>query len=541
MIWVIIILILSGYTASEEINLQWTEGVSGKLQRGEVITYRGYSVEVVVFPPPVESDKYKDIPAEPVNPYAGFNISKDGIFIDTIILGLAESYITPDNELKITVKELPSSNSREWLFESYEPWVKVELNPRGIPKLEISIHTEQDRYISSSTDIVATVKLENKGSADAYNVDMEIDTGLSLKRGRLKYHYETVKKGEIITQTITFATPILSQQTRFKIFANATGYDVKDVSYYANTSIDVLITPEPKKSLSISKSTIGKMYLKDYAIVSLYVKNNGIHDLKNVSITDYIPKSFKLLGNHSLHWVVDIPANGEWENRYLIKPVEPNRHGIILPSATAEFRIDNEFYSIQSNQPEIVVYGPRIIITKQTDVSVISPGDTVTVMITAENIGSTPTRVIIKDFLPKSASIILGNTQYETFLEANKKVSFSYTLRIDSKTPVRLPRAIAEYFELGNKGQKISTTSNEIEIKIRLPTQISHVPIKPSPTPVVTPVIPEPVSPPEPDSTDLNQNLEQPQHHIFFLEYLLRCNDNTMLSACNFLRNQSRK
>ncbi len=543
----IALLLFLGYVAvSEEANLQWAEGVSAKLHRGESLTYKGYEVKAVVFPPPVESDKYKEVPAEPVNPYAGLNISKDGVFIGTVILGTAESYITPDNEMRITVKELPTSNAKEWLYESYDPWVVVEMTPRGIPKLEISLDTDKDKYLSSSAqDIVATVKLENKGSANAYDIDMEINTGLSLKKGSLRYHYEEIKTGESITETITFSLPLLREQKRFEIFANATGYDIKHTLYSTNVSVSVLVAPEPQKSLSIRKSVTRKIYLKDYALVSLYVKNNGIYDLKNVSIRDHIPKSFKLLGNRSLHWVVDIPANGEWEERYLIKPVQPNRNGIILPSATAEFRINSEFYSIQSNQPEIIVYGPKIVLTKHTDVTMVNPGGKVTVTVTAENIGSTPTRVIIRDSLPYGVNVINGNTEYETFLEANKKVSFSYTIRISK--PVRLPPATAEYFELGNKGKKLSINSQEVEIRIRAPAPTPrHMKSPPAPSPTPSPAIvvtPTPEITPHPESksnsANLTHNVKQSRHHVFFMEYILRCNDNNVkatLSVCNFFR-----
>ncbi|MDO9096814.1 MAG: hypothetical protein Q7U60_01650, partial [Candidatus Methanoperedens sp.] len=321
---IIIFIVLFGTTGIAQIEgsqLQWTAGVSGKLMRGEALTYKGYSVEVIAFPAPVESSKYKPEPEEPVTPFVGLNISKNGKFISSFALGLAESYIVPDGELKVTAKELPAQNAREWIFESYAPWAIIELNPRGTPRLGVSIQTDKDKYTSSyTTDIVTTVTLENTGSADAVNVDMAVLTELPIKRGNLKHHYNKIKPGESITEILTFSSPILTEQKIQVISANVSGYDVMDIPYTAKFSKSVSIAAEVPVSLVIRKSTVDKMYLKDYTIVSLSVKNNGRYDAKNVNITDYLPESFRLLGSQSLNWRVDLPAGGEWDYRYTIRP-----------------------------------------------------------------------------------------------------------------------------------------------------------------------------------------------------------------------------
>ena len=530
----------------ESSQLQWTQGVSGKLVRGEVLTYKGYSVEAIAFPAPVESAKYTAEPEEPVEPFVGLNISKDGRFISTVALRLAESYIVPDGELKVTANEFPAKNAKEWIFESYAPWTVIGLNPRGNPRLGVSIQTDKDKYVSSyTTEVVATVKLENTGSADAVNVDMVIDTELPINRGSLKYHYNRIKLGESVTETITFASPILIEQKAFSISANVTGHDVMNIPHTAKFTKSISMAAELPVMLSVRKSTVDKMYLKDYTIVSLSVKNNGRLDAKSVDITDSLPGGFRLLGNQSLHWVVDIPVNEEWEYRYLVRPIEANKEGAVFPAATAEFTVRNEFYSIRSNQPKIVVYGPKIVLKKQTDVSEFNPGDTVTVTVVAENTGSTPTRVTIVDTLSDKVVLVSGSTTSEGFLEATRKMSFSYTLRIDSTETITLPAANAEYFELGSKGRKLSTNSQEVEIQLKSAkkTPVATPPTTPTPVPNVT--LPEKTPTPTPQiitptpvptvgvlpaiSSEIN---------AFFLNTILGCN-NTNISgfirtACNF-------
>ncbi len=563
LIWGIIIFIVlfgtTGIAQLEGLQLQWTGGVSGKLLRGEVLTYKGYSVEVMAFPAPVESSKYKPEPEEPVTPFVELNISKNGKFINKFVLGLSESYVVPDGELKVTAKELPAQNAREWLFESYAPWAIIELNPRGTPGLGVSVQTDKDKYTSSyTTDIVTTVIIENTGSADAVNVDLAILTELPIKRGSLKYHYDRIKIGESITESLTFTTPILTEQKTRTISANVSGYDVMETLYTAKSSKSISIAAEVPVSLVIRKSTVDKMYLKDYTIVSLSVKNNGRYDATNVNITDYLPESFRLLGSRSLNWVVDIPVGGEWDYRYTIRPAKANKEGVVFPAATAEFTFRNEFYSLRSNQPRIIVYGPEIILTKQTDVSEVNPGDTVTVSVVAENRGSTPTRVSIMDTLPDKVTLISGSTVKEDFLEATMKMGFNYTLRVDSNEQITLPPATAEFFELGSKGRRISTNSQEVELHIKslkktptptpsittpvptitVPTE-SPVPtsnittVKPTPVPAVTPAVVKPVKIPD----ELFREAEN-----FFLNTILACNDtnisrfNVTRSACDFFK-----
>lgn len=551
MLGFIIALILSGVSFAQAFDasrLQWTQGISGKLLRGEALTYRGYSVEAAAFPAPVESQKYKAEPEEPVEPFVGLNLSKDGRFISAAALRLEESYITPDGELKVTAKELPDKSAREWLFESYAPWAIIELNPRGTPRLAVSIQTDKDEYISSpATGIVAIVKLENTGSADAVNIDFVIETGLPIKNGRSKYHYDLIKTGEAVTETITFHVPLLAEQNTYSISAKVSGYDVKDIPYTANFLKSISIAAEVPASLSIKKSTVDKMYLKDYTIISLYVKNSGRYDAENVNITDTLPGSFILLGNQSLHWVVDIPAGGVWEYRYVVRPQEANKEGIVFPATTAEFTFNNKLYSVRSNQPKIVVYGPKIVLKKQTDVSVVKPGDTVTVTIIAENTESTPTRVTIMDTLPDKVTLVSGSTTFEGFLEATRNVSFKYVLRIDSKEPIILPAATAEYYELGSKGRKIGTKSQELEIQIKsaeipayVPTPqitttptptVTITPTAPPPTPQITTAIPTPVPAVTPPVLEpLNTVYEQLRKAYIFLNSVLFGEPQAILS-----------
>ncbi|KPQ40914.1 MAG: hypothetical protein MPEBLZ_04543, partial [Candidatus Methanoperedens nitroreducens] len=86
--WIIIFAVLLYFVsvAAAYDGLEWENGTSGTLKRNEVISFGDYSVKVTAFSAPVESEKYKNIPIEPVEPFVELNISKNGSFINKTFL-----------------------------------------------------------------------------------------------------------------------------------------------------------------------------------------------------------------------------------------------------------------------------------------------------------------------------------------------------------------------------------------------------------------------------------------------------------------------
>lgn len=498
--FVIASLIISGFVspaiAYDTSTFQWGDGTTGRLARNEELSFNEYTVKVIAFPAPVKSGSL-GTPLESVEPFVGLNISQNGHFLATTMLKLNEYYISPDDEIKITAVSLPSKDAKEWVYETYAPSAEIGIYPRGIPSIEVQVQTNYNEYVSlSNTEITASVTLRNTGSADLLNSNLEVRTSLPLKRGVLKNYYETIKRGESVTNSIVFAAPTVTELNNYVISANITGYDVKDIFYTAESSKTIAIAPQPDQIPTIRKSVNSKIYLEEYAMVSISFKNTE-YELKNVTVTDSLGAGFELLSNNTLQWKFTIPPMGEWDTRYLIRPTEANKDGTVLPAANAEFRTLKEYYTIQSNQPSIVVHGPKISLTKQVDVSSIDIGDTVTVTVSAENVGSTPTKVLIQDQLPTDCILISGSTGYEDFLEAGKTARFSYSLTINAEPPVKLPSATAEYNLLDAKSGTMTATSNEVELSKKVQVTEQANPETPNPIFEITEIEPTPVPTPE--------------------------------------------
>ncbi|HLB71481.1 MAG TPA: hypothetical protein VJJ51_10610 [Candidatus Methanoperedens sp.] len=536
-------------SAVDYTQIQWGSGISTTLHFGESIAYNGYSVEAITFAGPVVSDKYSGSPEDPVLGFVGLNISKNGVLINTTVLQQGDSYFTPAGDLKVTAKELPSKYSQDWVFEKYAPWVVLTLNSRGIPDLEVSINTASDEYLPMpGGEIHATIKIRNKGSADLVNVNLNLETLLQVKRGSLKNYYERIAKGESVESDVALMIPNSQEKKSYSIGANVSGSDTLGVSYSARALKKISIIPEPVPIPKLRKSTNTKIYSKDLAIVSLSLKNNAKYDLENVTISDYLPETFAVTGNNSLKWVVNIPAFGEWDIHYLVKASKPYINGILLPAASAEFNMQNEYYIISSDQPEIYVNGPEIRLNKYTDVDRINPGDPITVTVSAENIGNSPSKVNIIDQLPGNAIVLSGSTTHEEYLFANKEISFSYTFKTESTQSFKLPPPIAEYYELGVTGNKIKTVGNELEITIGSSeidaANEAGTEITPDMTEIETPLPAESENPTDKKMSESSNHTEPYKEVNALLKMMLGCEDNsTKMSrpysayiACYFIK-----
>jgi len=101
------------------------------------------------------------------------------------------------------------------------------LNPRGRPKPEILIESEDEVVSAPNTELVVKVTLKNTGSADLTNVNIDIGTQLPVLNGDLNFYYDTLKNGREISQTITFSTPLVMDLKKYDIYVNASGTDIK--------------------------------------------------------------------------------------------------------------------------------------------------------------------------------------------------------------------------------------------------------------------------------------------------------------------------
>lgn len=204
-------------------------------------------------------------------------------------------------------------------------------------------------------------------------------------------------------------------------------------------------------------------------------------------------------------------AGEEWSTTYSIKALETSLYGFSIPTATAQFTFNNQPYTVYSEINTVVVYGPKIVMEKSVDKSVVNIGEDVTVTVSITNVGDIVTNAAVNDSLPEGVSLVYGTTSLaSTSLELNTPKIFSYTMRMNKEGEIKLPPAVANYTSFAYSGTTRSVLSSESPvITVINPSKITSTPteiptlVPTQITPKETIATPSPTNTPEPTPTPI--------------------------------------
>lgn len=506
-------------------DIQWGTNVSGTLNKGGTLINEDYTVKAVQFPSPVPGKKDINgniVPETNVEPAVLIEIYRNGTLLNTLLMNQqSEPYIDPDYEVKVTATDFPANNAQLWTYEYYSPWATISIQKRGLPKLDVTVTTDKSAYTSyDDTTITATYTVTNSGDARAKNIDFNLNTGeLKLRGGddrQLHQHYYIMEAGTSQSFSVILEVPKLLDQKSYTLSADAKFFDVKDLEYNTtSTSYNTYITVSPKPmegQITISKAVKDRIYLQNPATVSITVGNGGVYEFKNIHVTDSINENFELKSNTSLQWDIPVLKPGEeWSTTYSIKALETSLYGFSIPTATAQFTFNNQPYTVYSEINTVVVYGPKIVMEKSVDKSVVNIGEDVTVTVSITNVGDIVTNAAVNDSLPEGVSLVYGTTSLaSTSLELNTPKIFSYTMRMNKEGEIKLPPAVANYTSFAYSGTTRSVLSSESPvITVINPSKITSTPteiptlVPTQITPKETIATPSPTNTPEPTPTPI--------------------------------------
>lgn len=442
-------------------DIEWAPAVTGTLYKGNSLSNGEYTVKAVELASPVQG--YKNlkgeiVPEVPVEPSVLLDIYKNGVFVREIVLTLQTgAYIDPDYEVMLSATEFTAKNSRDWVYEYYNPWAKISISLRGKPKLELTVKTDKTAYTSNSDQaITATITIKNSGDAFAENVDLNLNIGdLKPRSGdvrELHHYYTRMNKGESLSFDTILIVPNLIDQKSYDLGMNAKYNDLKGIGYNTATSLSITVSPAQNYFI-MSKSVKDRMYLKNSASVMITVSNGGIYDIYNIHINDSMNENFDLKSDNPLQW--DIPLlkpREDWRTTYSIKPLEASLSGFIIPLAVANFTVNNKPYTASSKAITLVVNGPKIILNKTVSKPVINISERVTVTVSLKNVGDIGSRFEVIDTLPDGSNLVEGSTSLTGWLDPNTVQGFSYNISIDEEGKFELPAAILNYTNVEYRG-----------------------------------------------------------------------------------------
>jgi uncharacterized repeat protein (TIGR01451 family) len=510
--FIIIILLFVNITPAASYSpgdIEWDTAATGTLSKGGTLTNGNYTVKAVQFAsavPGVKDINGNIIPETPVDPSVLIEIYKNNVLIkDLVMTTISEPYIDPDYEVKVSTTGFNARNAREWVYEYYNPSASVSIQLRAKPKIEVTVTTDKTTYTSYENQVLtATVTVKNTGKAFAKNVDVKLDTaGLEIRGGgtsQLKQYYYKMDIGTTQSYEVILVVPQLINEKSYPLRADAKGIDAKDLEYKSATGIATLTVSPRQNFFTLSKAVSkDRIYLSNNIVVRITVATSGMFDVYNVHINDRMSDDFKLESNTPFNWTIPLLKPGEeWGTTYSIKSIETNIDGFTLPSASASFTANNKQYSASSASPKVIVNGPKIILNKTVDKSVVNINDDVNVTIIINNKGNIATKAEVKDTYPEGVSLVSGSTSFEgLYLELNTPQTFSYTIRMNTDGNIILPAAVANYTNVEYKGEIWAVLSSE---------RPNITVIDPSKTPAPTP------APGVPDNeTDIPIQTAQPE------------------------------
>lgn len=451
--------------AFSEGDVDWASAISGTLYKGDILTNGDYTVKAKEFSSPVMGKKTIGgdwVPEEDVDPMVIIEIYKKDVLLKEMGMGIGDdAYIDPDYEVRVSITDLPAKNAKDWIYQYYNPWATVNIQLRAVPKLEVTIDTDKTEYTSNGdTEIVVTARVTNTGETFAKEVDLDLDPSVGGLEPRnedndqFHEHYTRLEKGESKSFEVKLLVPNLFEEKTYTLNGTAKGYDIKDLEYNAEKeSTTITILPKPNY-LIIYKSARDNIYLSETDTVWVTVVNGGIYDVYDIKVRDSIDNNFVLENDTSLNWNISTLKPGEdWKMSYDITPINVNIDGFTIPSATVEFTANNKQYTMTSEQPNIIVNGPKIVARKTIDKRNASINEYVVVTVTLNNIGNIATKVDIQDFLPDNVTLISGSTRLNsTYLELRIPQKLTYTIRMDTDKEVILSPARINYTDIIRKG-----------------------------------------------------------------------------------------
>jgi len=293
------------------------------------------------------------------------------------------------------------------------------MRKHGVPELTVTVAVDKDSYDSRLySHFKATIKIENTGDAYAKNLGLKIDTGgLTFKTGTLTHKYQTLEKNERYEEEITLSVPVSLDEKEFNITATATKYDLKEIEYIGN--------------YSINQHTTERL---DTMIFSHLRQRHWTETLLELTIDELTVDS----------------VGSKWSTAYYLKLTTPNSGGHLLPVAHVKFTLGGKSYNIGSNKLTVIVRGPNI--TPQRRWTKVGPGETIRVTITAKNIGDLPSRTEIIDTLPTGAELVSGELNRTKFLLKNESLTYNYTIRLNAPGEVILPNVTARFTDVVYRG-----------------------------------------------------------------------------------------
>ena len=417
-----LVMVIPATIASAD-EIQWESGGKAVLYQGDNYTLEEYAVEVADF------DKE--------NGMVLLHLTKNGVLLSKAVLNATLDEYIYEDEIKINIYNTTDDALSHAPTMWDNPRIHIELSMKEKPCIYLGVTTDRTKYRPTDSDIRVTSKIVNNGAA-INDMNMYIDPeGLRIIDGRSTKQVD-LPVNSSKTVTTKLRVPSLLRKQTFDIPVSLGWVDINGVA--RNLSRSTSITVLPICDLKITK-TAGDSSMDLHVPVRIEVENTGIVNL-TIELSDQLPQDFELVDGYDLNWHFDLKPQEKKYYSYFLKAQKPGEFP--TDPATAQWNMQGENFSVQSNTPSIIIDGACIIINKTADPGEVDIGHNVTVTVSAINTGNAPATVYITDHLPAGTRLLDGNTTLRSTLEKNQSCSTTYVITMGSAGNIILPSPVVE-------------------------------------------------------------------------------------------------
>lgn len=228
-----------------------------------------------------------------------FNVIVNNAIIP-VILGEGETYTDNKNEFQIAASGFTASDSILWEYANYNPSVTLSINTwhQDLSSLKINIIPQYSSIqYGKYQEINIAADITNTGKT-SITVDISPDFGSLSSLGNTTKQHIIINPDN--TQSLNWNINIPPQYGNHTISVLATIQDTiitypdgthtnKTMSFSSSTEIQIT---SPSTDVSIQKIIPERLYTCVNTSVILIISNNGIFDIKNITVTDRIPNTF---------------------------------------------------------------------------------------------------------------------------------------------------------------------------------------------------------------------------------------------------------
>lgn len=311
-----------------------------------------------------------------------------------------------------------------------QPTPKLSIFPQGI---ETNNRTIINRIFTPGSEISINFSIKNDGKATFRNMQFIINRDKNNEKNlpflfpeeNIIRQLPDLKANDTTVINIRFKAPSVNRRINFNISGLVVGNDSFGRTYNASDYIFIIVRPFYEKLIEVQEYVPDKIYMGDFAYVSLYVQNNGFSSMTNINLSEDIPPGFEKLNDFNSTFALK-----PFERKtflYRLKPIKPGIYTFPAKSSIVEWEGGLE-YNNKSNR--LIVNGPYIELKKSGFVE----GDNIRINIYAKNSGDMTAIARVRDIVHKDGKEV--PILKSLVVRPNSVASFSYTISRTNMTNI---------------------------------------------------------------------------------------------------------